>query len=226
MYYLHTRGVMCYSMALYSLGDLMRFSVIMPAHNAAPYIRKMLDSIRMQTFTDYELIIVCDACTDNTAEIAREYTDRVIEVNNVNAGLTRNVGLEAAQGEYLLFADDDDWWLHEFAFEMIHEALTDEDMLCFGFIWKGVGYAHPLRPGRMLWPAVWNKCWKRSAIGHTRFPDAYPDDLLFHNQMMTDHPDLKIRIYDTPLYYYNYMRPGSINDKAVAEGIERDMRRR
>ena len=116
----------------------MRFSVIMPAHNAASYIRKALDSIKAQTFTDYELIVVCDACDDQTADIAREYTDRVIEVSNANAGLTRNVGLEAAQGEYLLFADDDDWWLHEFAFEIIHEALTDEDLLCFAFIWKNM----------------------------------------------------------------------------------------
>ena len=45
------------------------FSVIVPAYNSAEYIRKGLDSIKEQAFTDYELIIVCDSCTDNTEEI-------------------------------------------------------------------------------------------------------------------------------------------------------------
>ena len=55
----------------------MMFSIIIPAHNAAEYIRKGLDSIKSQSYKDYELIVVCDACTDNTEAIAREYTDKV-----------------------------------------------------------------------------------------------------------------------------------------------------
>ena len=54
----------------------MRFSVIIPAHNAAGHIRKALDSVRSQTFRDYELIVVCDSCTDDTQEIAEEYGAR------------------------------------------------------------------------------------------------------------------------------------------------------
>jgi glycosyltransferase involved in cell wall biosynthesis len=42
------------------------FSVIVPAHNSAEYIQRGLQSIVSQSFTDYELIVVCDACTDNT----------------------------------------------------------------------------------------------------------------------------------------------------------------
>ena len=56
------------------------FSVIVPAHNAAGRIRKLLDSIKMQTFDDYQIIVVCDDCQDDTADIAREYTDTVLEV--------------------------------------------------------------------------------------------------------------------------------------------------
>ena len=48
------------------------FSVIIPAHNSAEYIRKGLDSIKEQSFTDYELIVVCDACTDKTVHVARD----------------------------------------------------------------------------------------------------------------------------------------------------------
>ena len=56
------------------------FSVIVPEHNSAEFMRKGLESIKAQSFTDYELIVVCDACEDNTAEIAREYTDKVFEI--------------------------------------------------------------------------------------------------------------------------------------------------
>lgn len=188
----------------------MRFSLIIPAHNAAEYIRKGLESVRAQHFTDYELIVVCDACEDDTAEIAREYTDHVIEVDFHDPGLTRSAGLDAATGDWVLFQDDDDWWLHEFAFNHIDDLLSDDiDLLCFGFIWKGRGYAAPVRPNNSYWPAVWSKAWRRSFIGETRFPDVYPDDWLFHCEMMAKHP--RARHFNMPLYYYNYWRPGSIS---------------
>lgn len=186
-----------------------KFSVIMPAHNASEYIRKGLDSVRNQTFEDYELIVICDDCEDDTADIAREYTDKVIEVSFRNPGPTRSAGLDAATGEWILFMDDDDWWLHEYAFEQIDRHVSDCDLLCFGFIWKGRGYTSPNRSGGYYWPAVWNKCWKRSIIGSTRFPETYPDDLLFHNEMMTKL--MRIKTWEMPLYYYNYWREGSIS---------------
>ena len=97
----------------------MRFSVIIPAHNAAGHIRKALDSVRSQTFRDYELIVVCDSCTDGTQQIAREYGARTETVEYHADGMTRNRGLELAQGEWILFMDDDDWWLHEYVLEML-----------------------------------------------------------------------------------------------------------
>lgn len=54
------------------------FSVIVPANNAEGYIRKGLESIRNQDFRDYELIVVCDSCTDDTKLAAVAYTDKVI----------------------------------------------------------------------------------------------------------------------------------------------------
>ena len=201
-----------------------KFSIIFPAHNSAAFMRKGLDSIRSQTFTDYELIVVCDACDDNSADIASEYTDKVFIVDYHNAGLTRSHGLDQAAGEWVLFMDDDDWWLHEYVMEQLAGHLGDEDLLCFSFIWKGIGYAAPIRENRLFWPAVWNKCWRRSAIGSTRFPAEYPDDLLFHNAMMQK--ALFIKVWDMPMYYYNYMRPGSINDHMVTAGREPDLRTR
>ena len=185
------------------------FSVILPIHNAATYMRKGLDTVKAQTFTDYELLIICDACDDNSAEIAREYTDKVFEINARTAGTARNVGLDNATGQWIIFMDDDDWWLHEYTFEMLAEKARNDnynDIIAFSFIFKGQGYAKCNR-----WDAVWNKIWRRSFIesGPYRFPPlAFADDSKFSADTL---PIAKIYFWDMPLYYYNYMREGSLS---------------
>ena len=186
------------------------FSVIVPLHNASGYMRIGLDSIREQVFTDYELILVCDSCNDNTAEIAREYSDIVIETDYANDGMARDAGLDAATGEWILFMDDDDHWLHEYVFDILSRVVgkNNEDILMFSFIWKHVGYAKN-EPGN-YWIAVWNKCWRRSFIGNTRFPNIkYFSDKYFNREMMSKNP--RVSIWDMPLYYYNFMREGSLS---------------
>lgn len=193
----------------------MRFSFIIPAFNAEDHIVRGLESIKAQTFKDYELIVVCDRCKDRTKEIAESYGAKTLEVDFGRDGLTRNAGLDIAQGEYILFMDDDDWLLHEFVFEQIDRKLKQEnnpDLLCFSFIWKGVMYASPVAKSGQLYPSVWNKAWKRSWIGDTRFTDVYSiSDYYFHNIMIAK-PHTQV-IYDMPMYYYNYLRPGSISDE-------------
>ena len=194
----------------------MRFSVIIPAYNAENHFRKTLESIKCQTFKDYELIIVCDSCTDRTADIAREYTDRVYEVNTRHTGLNRNYGMNLAQGEYLLFTDDDDRWLHEFAFEEIDKKLreTNPDILYFSFIYHNheLGYVNPEK-GLHL-PAFWNKVWRREFIKDIRCDaneNTYMSDVEFQDKALAKNP--KIVDWDMPLYYYDYLRPGSMTNK-------------
>lgn len=201
----------------------MRFSIIIPAHNSELYITKALESVKKQTFKDYQLIVVCDRCTDHTQDIAQMYGAKTCKVDFGNDGLSRSKGLDLATGEYVLFMDDDDWWLHEFVLEQIDEKLREEDVdiLAFSFIFKGVCYASPLKNHNKLWIAVWNKCWKREAIGDTRFPNIYSvSDLYFHRAMMEK--KLRIKTWDMPMYYYNYLRDGSISKKdgATTWGIK------
>ena len=99
------------------------FSVIVPAHNAAGFIKKTLQSVKMQDFKDYELIVVCDRCTDNTYDIAQAYADKMIRTDFGMDGLARNAGIDAAEGEWILFLDDDDWWIHEYVLEEIHKEI-------------------------------------------------------------------------------------------------------
>lgn len=192
------------------------FSVIVPAYNAADRMRKGLDSIRRQTFTDYELIIICDDCQDNTAQIALEYADCVRIVDWHNCGKSRNAGLAEAVGKYVLFMDDDDWWIDDSSFMMIAQELKrlekagDQfDVLAFDFIFGSNGYARQF-PGH-LYIAIWNKAWRRSFIGSTRFPEVpHSDDVGFAEQL---HPKARFRFLNEALYYYNWMRPGSITQK-------------
>ena len=192
------------------------FSVIVPAHNAADRIRKGLGSIKRQTFTDYELIVICDDCQDDTAKIALGYADVVRCVDWHSCGKTRNAGLEAATGEWVLFMDDDDWWMDDSAFMMIAQEIKrlekagDQfDELAFDFIFGSNGYARQI-PGR-LYIAIWNKAWRREFIGDTRFPEVpHSDDVGFAEQL---HPKARVRFMNEPLYYYNWMRPGSITQQ-------------
>lgn len=190
----------------------MKFSIIIPAHNSEKYIEKALDSIRNQTYENYELIVVCDSCTDNTKAIAESFDAKTLEVNFHCDGPTRNAGLDIAQGDWVLFMDDDDWWLHEFVLAQLEEQVSCDifDILVFGFIWKHIGYTGTLSPSKDYYPAVWNKCWRRSIIGDTRFPNVYSiSDYYFHNEMMKKNP--RIIRWEMPLYYYNYLRKGSIS---------------
>lgn len=192
----------------------MKFSIIIPAHNSAGYIQNALDSVAEQTFTDYELIVVCDSCTDNTEEIAKEYGARTVAVDYHCDGLTRNKGIEMAQGEWVLFIDDDDWWLHEFVLDQLNSRISNDiDILCFSFIFRGVKYADPLGNGGYYWPACWNKCYRRTAIGNSRFSDIRDGtaDVQFFSQMFNK--GLRIGIWNMPMYYYNYYREGSISEQ-------------
>ena len=199
----------------------MMFSIILPAHNAADRIRDALEMIKAQTFTDYELIVICDSCTDNTHEIAEAYGARAIDVDYHSAGLSRNRGLDEATGEWVLFHDDDDKWIHAFVLESIDRklrAFDDVDLLQMSFYWKGIGVTGPLLNGQM-WGNVWSKAIRREFIGETRFPDLYgPDDLEFVNRILAKEP--RTILWDTPIYYYNYMRPGSITDSLQEKNHE------
>lgn len=190
----------------------MKFSIIIPAHNESAKITKALESIRSQTFTDYELIVVCDACEDNTKEIAEQYGAIVIEIDAYSSGIARNEGLDVAQGDWILFCDADDWYLHEYAFEMLADKVgkENEDAVFFSLIWKNIGYGPVRSPLGTIYPHVANKCWKRSAIKDTRFPVVQyvvAEDALFFENMMNK--GIKIVEWDMPLYYYNWLNKGS-----------------
>ena len=88
-----------------------KISVIVPVYNVEKYLRRCLESIKNQTFTDWQAICVNDGSPDNSAQILQEFANadaRFVIVNKENGGLSdaRNVGMQYATGDYVLFVDE------------------------------------------------------------------------------------------------------------------------
>ena len=113
-------------------------SVIVPVFNARNYIRKTIESILLQSYTDYELILVVDGAYDGSYEICKEYElkDHRIQVyyqTNKGCSIARNVGLEKATGRYVLFVDHDDELDKGLLECIVNEALhSGTDVIKFG----------------------------------------------------------------------------------------------
>ncbi len=91
-----------------------KISIIIPMYNVEKYLRRCLDSVANQTFKDWQAICVNDGSPDNSREIADEYAardSRFVVINKENGGLSdaRNVGMEHATGEYIMYLDSDDF---------------------------------------------------------------------------------------------------------------------
>lgn len=89
-----------------------RVTVVMPVYNGARYLREAIDSILLQSFRDFELLIIDDGSTDASAEIVRSYGDSRIRLltsqRNMRIAATLNRGLDEARGEYIARMDADD----------------------------------------------------------------------------------------------------------------------
>ncbi|MGD8875343.1 MAG: glycosyltransferase [Gammaproteobacteria bacterium] len=92
--------------------DAPRFSVIIPAYNSAATLARSIESVFAQTWPAHEIIVVDDGSSDNTLEIARGFGARIRVMHQSNAGVSvaRNLGAEAATGDWLAFLDADDWY--------------------------------------------------------------------------------------------------------------------
>ena len=88
------------------------FSVVVPTFNRRELLTAALDSIRDQTFTRFEVIVVDDGSSDGTAEYLKSLGDRIqlLTQRNLGPGAARNRGLERARGRYVAFLDSDDLW--------------------------------------------------------------------------------------------------------------------
>lgn len=116
----------------------MEFSIIVPIYKVEKYLRGCIDSVLVQNYMDYELILVDDGSPDSCGAICDEYAKehtQVKVIHKANGGLSsaRNAGLDIAAGKYVIFLDSDDFWDDSDALKHFHENLSDTraDVLVF-----------------------------------------------------------------------------------------------
>lgn len=111
-------------------------SVVVPVYKVEPYLRRCVDSILAQTFTDFELILVDDGSPDNCGAICDEYAQKDLRVHVIhqeNGGLSaaRNAGIDwmfaNSDSRWLTFVDSDDW-VHPQMLELLYRAALEHDV--------------------------------------------------------------------------------------------------
>lgn len=118
----------------------MKFSIVIPVYNVKDYLEKCVESVLAQNCDDYEMILVDDGSTDGSGALcdtlAQRKPDHIRVIHKPNGGLgdARNVGLEQAKGEYLVFIDSDDY-IAETMLQELSEKIeeTHADIITFGF---------------------------------------------------------------------------------------------
>lgn len=115
------------------------FSLILPVYNVEKYVKRCVNSLLRQEYTDHEIILVDDGSTDSSGSICDKLADKnnnIFAYHKENGGLSdaRNYGMDRAKGNYILFIDSDDW-VDEKLLISLHNHLnkSNVDILKFGF---------------------------------------------------------------------------------------------
>ena len=118
----------------------MFFSIVVPVYNVEAYLKQCVNSILVQTFADYEVILVDDGSNDESSKICDEYAEKdnriqVIHKDNGGQALARNIGTKQASGQYLIYLDSDDYIVYDtFLEELYRKAMTSfPDIICYKF---------------------------------------------------------------------------------------------
>lgn len=114
------------------MNENILISIIIPVYNGEKYIADTIKSVIDQTYKNWELIIVDDGSTDNTAKVVEQFSDyriSYIKKNNTGVSDTRNVGANLAKGEILCFLDADDVWLPQNLEKKLSKLTKEQDSI-------------------------------------------------------------------------------------------------
>ena len=187
----------------------LSYSIIIPIYNASTYLVFSLESLLSQPFQDFELILVDDGSTDESASICDEYAEkderiRVLHEPHSGVAHSRQVGLEAAKGVYILYVDADDQVEPDMIADMYQEAVTQKaDMVICdyreltydGEVYRkqeptalsGEAVLEDILSGK-LYGALWNKMMRKEWLMKTKasFPQELTmrEDLIFLSQCL------------------------------------------
>lgn len=205
---------------------MAQISVMMAAYNAGPYIARALDSIRSQTFRDFDVIIVDDGSKDDTGAIADRYAamdSRIHVIHQPNSGVcvTRNNAIDwtyaHSDSQWIIFADSDDW-MHPEMLERMLRAAQDNHVKIVACGYEETTGADPVIDPKDLEPVVWEtmafyqanyvnaimtccKLYHKDCYRDIRHPtDNYFDDEFVSYRML--YAEQNMAVIPAPLYAY------------------------
>lgn len=207
----------------------VKISVIIPFYNVEKYIVRCIESVKSQTFTDFECILIDDESPDNSYQIALEaiandHRFKIIRQKNKGLGGARNTGIENAQGDYIAFLDSDDWWDNNFLELMYQSAVKNSADLVYCQIRqvdeqnnKSHFWQTPIgiyQDSKTIFDLLikhhcaWDKLYKRELFEKVRFPEKrYFEDFATIYQLSKY--TKKIEVIEHLLINY-FIREGSI----------------
>lgn len=212
-------------------------SILIPVYNAEKYLRRCLDSILKQNYTNWECILINDGSTDNSGNICDEYVTldkrfKVIHQSNKGVSSARNTGLNSLIGEWVTFVDSDDWVENNYLYELSSNINNADIIICDSIIdeYKNktviktfnipkikeeLLQAFPTHNHFLGTP--WNKLFKTSIIKahNLSFPlnIKYNEDLLFTFSYC--YYSSSIGSVNSKIYHYNHL-----NDSSTTNNID------
>lgn len=211
----------------------MKLSIIVPVYNAEKYLCECLDSLINQTIADYEIILVNDGSRDSSMSILTDYQARypklirILDIDNGGQGRARNRALDIAEGEYIGFADSDDYVSPDMFEKLVRTAEDEKADICVCDAYKvengKLTYlpARPWQPNLKISSAgsVWNKVFRRDLIGNARYPEGlWYEDFEFSARMLLR--SLKTVFISEGLYYYRSGHTSTMRNQNAAKNLD------
>ena len=212
--------------------EKLRFTVAISAYNIENYVKRAIDSVLNQTFKNYELLVIDDCSTDSTMEVIKQIVGQEAKIlqtkkNSGTAAASRNIAIENAQGEYLLFLDGDDELYSNETLKEIDEHIKENkyDIIYFGY--ENVGHTenyyrisnkeNSTREARLICDesfSVSSKVWNVEFLrnNNIRFKEGmyYEDELFSIKSNILS----KVTTYgEFPIFKYHRNREGSVMTK-------------
>ena len=216
--------------------EKLRFTVAISAYNIENYVKRAIDSVLNQTFKNYELLVIDDCSTDSTMEVIKQIVGQEAKIlqtkkNSGTAAASRNIAIENAKGEYLLFLDGDDELYSNETLKEIDEHIKENkyDIIYLGY--ENVGHTenyyrisnkeNSTREARLICDesfSVSSKVWNVEFLrnNNIRFKEGmyYEDELFSIKSNILS----KVTTYgEFPIFKYHRNREGSVMTKPTVK---------